>query len=652
MNKLTCLLARFRWANLSTATLIALLQRTPVLRLLAPAGEFAGGPPAGAWIQSALAAAASLGALDSLAGATVLSSSQTSPITATSGAAITPVVYTVTNTINIGSWNITGTIPPGLTLTALEGGASLNGPGVLDATTAGTPGMDDGYGGTTGGTAGNTVTTPKLSGTPTATGSYTFNLQAYEYGAETGLVSGTFPFTVNVVAGGTAAVAPNITTAPQGQTVAAGASLTLSVSAAGTPTPTYQWNLNGAAISGATSSSYAVATVTSANAGSYTVTVTNSAGSVTSNAAVVTVTVALPSFVAQPLSVSVATGATVALTAAATGAPSYQWSRGGVPISGGTSSTLLISGATAANAGTYTCTAVTSAGSVVSNAATLAVISTSDVGRLTNLSTRAQVGTGANVLIAGFAIGGSGTSGTKPILVRGTGPALTGFGVSGALPDPALTLFQSSTTVASNSGWAGNAQVTAADAAVGAFALTNTSSLDSALYLSGLASAAYSAQIAGKSGDTGVALAEVYDATPVGTYTLATPRLTNLSARVQVGTGSNVLIAGFVIGGSSAKTVLVRASGPALVPFGLTGTLPDPQLQLFNGTVLLATNNGWGGNPQVASVAASVGAFAWTTASSNDSAMLLTLPPGSYSAQVAGASGDTGVALVEVYEVP
>jgi hypothetical protein len=98
--------------------------------------------------------------------------------------------------------------------------------------------------------------------------------------------------------------------------------------------------------------------------------------------------------------------------------------------------------------------------------------------------------------------------------------------------------------------------------------------------------------------------------------------------------------------------MLIRASGPALVPFGVGGTLPDPQLQVSNaqGTVI-ALNNGWSGNAQIVTAAASVGAFPWSSATSADSAILLTLPPGAYSAQVSGASGDTGVALVEVYEV-
>jgi hypothetical protein len=165
----------------------------------------------------------------------------------------------------------------------------------------------------------------------------------------------------------------------------------------------------------------------------------------------------------------------------------------------------------------------------------------------------------------------------------------------------------------------------------------------------------YTAQTLGASGDTGVALGEVYDATPSGSYEAGiSQRLTNISARVQVGTGSGVLIAGFVIGGNTSETVLIRASGPALTKFGVSGVLPDPGLTLNGGASasnVLATSQGWNGDPQSAAVAASVGAFAWPNTSSNDSLLLVTLPPGAYTAEVSGASGDTGVALVEVYEV-
>ncbi len=364
------------------------------------------------------------------------------------------------------------------------------------------------------------------------------------------------------------------------------------------------------------------------------------------------------SFRVQPSSQTISSGSTVVFNANAseTPPPSYQWYYNGSAlangggVSGVTGPTLVINGATSANAGSYYCVAADTSGSLQSNTAALSVTTTTDIGRLINISCRAQVGTGPNILIAGFVVGGAATSGTESLLLRGSGPALIPFAVTDTLPDPQLQLYSGSTLLATNDGWAGNATIASTAAAVGAFPWTNTSSHDAALFetLDG----ACTAQIAGQSGDTGIALAEVYDATPEGTYTLTTPRLINISFRAQVGTGGHILIAGFVIGGSSSRSVLIRASGPALVAYGVTGTLSDPELQLNSGSTLLGTNTGWGGNAEIANAAASVGAFAWTNPSSNDSALLVTLPPGAYTAQVSGASGDIGVALVEVYEVP
>ncbi len=418
---------------------------------------------------------------------------------------------------------------------------------------------------------------------------------------------------------------------------------TITSSATPTPTPT-PTPIPGAA------SSPDVAVTTISNAGA-----TFSASFAPYSATVISLTAPsnAPVAASQPSSQTVATGSSVAFTFTATGAPTpaYQWYLNGTAIASATSSTLLLTGATAANAGAYTCTATNSTGSVTSSPATLAVVATANPGRLINLSCRAGVGTGSNVLIVGFAVGGNGTSGTEPLLVRASGPALVPFGVSGTLPDPKLQLFSGSTQLAANSGWGGSAAIASTAAAVGAFAWSSATSNDAAL-LAAEPAGPYTAEITGASGDTGVALAEVYDATPAGSYTPATPRLVNLSARVEVGTGGNILIAGFVIGGTTAKTVLVRASGPALTPFGVTGTLPDPRLQIVNqAQTTIASNSGWGGNAQIVSAAEAVGAFGWSNPSSNDSAILVTLPPGGYTAQVSGASGDTGVALVEVYEV-
>jgi len=239
--------------------------------------------------------------------------------------------------------------------------------------------------------------------------------------------------------------------------------------------------------------------------------------------------------------------------------------------------------------------------------------------------------------------------------VRASGPALVPFGVTGVLADPELTLNGATGVLATNDSWSGSTQIAATANLVGAFAWTTPSSHDSAL-VETLASGDYTAQVTGASGDSGVALAEAYDATPIGSYTSTSPRLINISARVQVGTGGNILIAGFVIGGTTSKTVLIRGSGPALKAFGLTGTLADPQLTLnqsnSDGTsTLVQPDTGWGGDPTIAATAASVGAFSWGSAATPDSAILVTLAPGAYTAEVTGASGDTGLALVEVYDV-
>ena len=362
------------------------------------------------------------------------------------------------------------------------------------------------------------------------------------------------------------------------------------------------------------------------------------------------------------VSPTVQAGATAVLTAPVSGfpAPTFQWSLGGSPVAGGTGPLLLVSGSGAAGAGTYTFTATNPQGSTRGEVA-LSVVDSPDPGRLVNLSARALVGTDAGILIAGFAVGGPGTSGSQSLLIRASGPALEPFGVTGVLPDPQLRLYRgnsdgTSTLLTTDEGWGGGAPIAAAAASVGAFSWGAAATPDSAI-LTAQPAGTFSAQVLGASGDTGVSLAEIYDATPSGAYTASTPRLVNLSARIGVGTGGNILIAGFVIGGSTSKTVLVRASGPALKAFGVAGPLPDPELQVYrsNGdgtSTLLLTNDGWGGDALVAGVSSTVGAFSWGTAATPDSALLATLPPGAYTAEVSGAGGDTGIALVEIYDVP
>jgi len=120
-----------------------------------------------------------------------------------------------------------------------------------------------------------------------------------------------------------------------------------------------------------------------------------------------------------------------------------------------------------------------------------------------------------------------------------------------------------------------------------------------------------------------------------------------------VGTGDNVLIAGFTFNGSGPKKLLIRAVGPSLASYGVTGVLANPRLDLFdqNGT-LLQSNDDWGGSTTLSNAFTSVGAFPLNGQTSLDAVLLVTLPPGTYTARVSGVNGTTGVALVEVYEMP
>ena len=175
-------------------------------------------------------------------------------------------------------------------------------------------------------------------------------------------------------------VAPTITTQPTSLTVTTGGSATFTVGASGTPTPTFQWNKNGVAISGATGSSYTIASTASGDAGTYTAVATNVAGTATSNAATLTVQAppppnTAPSITTQPTSQTVTVGNSVTFTVGASGnpAPTYQWSKGGVAVSGATSAAYTIAAAATGDAGTYTVLVSNSAGGVTSSSAVLIV---------------------------------------------------------------------------------------------------------------------------------------------------------------------------------------------------------------------------------------------------------------------------------------
>ncbi len=273
-------------------------------------------------------------------------------------------------------------------------------------------------------------------------------------------------------------------------------------------------------------------------------------------------------------------------------------------------------------------------------------------GRIINLSILTTVTASSPLFTVGTVIGGAGTSGSKAILVRVAGPSLAQLGVAGALADPKLDLFSGQTVIASNDNWGGTAALSAAFAQVGAFAYTSGTSKDAAVSSGALPVGAYTVQITGVGGATGVVIAELYDATPAASFTSATPRLINVSVLKQINAGE-ILTAGFVIGGSGSKTVLIRAVGPTLglAPFNIGGVMADPKVDLFSGQTVIAANDNWGGGTRLASAFASVGAFT-LSATSKDAAILVTLQPGSYTAQVNGLNNTGGIAIVEVYEVP
>ncbi len=204
-------------------------------------------------------------------------------------------------------------------------------------------------------------------------------------------------------------VPPTFSLQPASQTVTAGANVTFTATASGTPAPTYQWKLNGANLTGATSASFTINSVSSGNAGTYTVVATNSAGSVTSNSALLTVNAALvaPSFTTQPSSQTVTAGGSVTFTAAASGTPSptYQWRKNGTAISGATSASYTISAASSSDAATYTVVASNSAGSITSSGATLTVTAVTFAPSFTTQPVSQTIAAGSSVTFTAAASG-------------------------------------------------------------------------------------------------------------------------------------------------------------------------------------------------------------------------------------------------------
>lgn len=368
-----------------------------------------------------------------------------------------------------------------------------------------------------------------------------------------------------------------------------------------------------------------------------------------------------------PPSQSVSAGANVDLAVTVTGATAYQWQYYGASIPGATGATYTIPNIGEYQGGLYSVLVTTAGGTVSSIPASVSV---NVAASLANLSARASV-TATQPMTAGFIIAGSGS---KSVLIRGIGPALANFGVADPLGGTSLTLYDNtSAAIATDAGW-GNQPVVGPSisgasasmatsevfTSVGAFALP-AGSADSALLATFAESGSYSAVVSQSGGTPGVALTELYDTDP----SAASAYLSNISCLSFSGTGQYVATVGFSISGTTSETILLRGIGPALAGFGVAGAIAQPQLTLFDHAGnTIATNVGWGNPPLAGNSSVPAGLASATTqimnrvyafalpADSDDCAMVVTLPPGVYSATVTGTNGTTGVALVEAYAVP
>lgn len=455
----------------------------------------------------------------------------------------------------------------------------------------------------------------------------------------------------------TVTTAPTITTQPASLVVDAGANATFTVAASGDGTLRYQWFKNGRPVEHATSATLTLSNTTVADAGVYAAVVSNEAGRVVSNAANLDVNVVAGTITTAPQNQTVNAGATATFTVATSGSGlTYQWRHDGRMLAGETNATLTVANAGALSDGTYT---VVVKNSTDIAAAASAMLTVHTDARLTNISTRGHVGANDDQLIVGFVIRGQGS---KQILMRAVGPTLkTNFGLTDALATPKLTLIGYShgkLVTDSNSGWANATAVAQASTQVGAFPLV-AGSADAAL-LETADSGAFTGLVTGLNGSTGIALAEVYDA-DTGS---PTAELVNISARARVGAeAANTLIAGFAVTGTTSDTVMIRGVGPTLgTRFGLREALGASQVTLFDAKGnQIAVNSGWAvgahgeaedtdKESEMDDASDRVGAF-HLDHGSHDSAMVVTLAPGIYTAHVTGVNQSTGIALVEIYEV-
>jgi len=253
-------------------------------------------------------------------------------------------------------------------------------------------------------------------------------------------------------------------------------------------------------------------------------------------------------------------------------------------------------------------------------------------GQPLNIATRMSVQAGDNVLIAGFIVTGPSGS-TKKVLIRGLGPSLAQFGVPNTLSDPLLELHKSDGTVTNDNWQQGDTSQIPSGFA--------PSDPREAVIVATLAPGNYSAVVKGAHGETGVGIAELYDLDSTSPAKLA-----NISTRGFINTGDDVMIGGFIVGGTEPAKILVRAIGPTLADFGVQGALADPTLELHDSNGSTISNDDWRETQESEIIATTI-----PPNKDREPAILATLVPGNYTAVVRGKNNTTGVGLVEAYNL-
>ena len=235
-------------------------------------------------------------------------------------------------------------------------------------------------------------------------------------------------------------------------------------------------------------------------------------------------------------------------------------------------------------------------------------------------------------MIGGFIVSGETD---KTVVLRGIGPSLAKVGVKGALVDPLLELYDSGgTLIAQNDNWN---TLPLGDVPSG-FEPTEP---NESLIMATLPAGSYTAVLRGVNGTTGVALCELYDLEPDNSS------VRNISTRALVGTGDDVLIGGFIIGGQYPTKVMIRAIGPSLTSFGVAGALPDPILELHTADgSLIYENDDWRGDQEQQILDSAL-----APSDDHEAAIIATLSPGNYTAVIHGKGNNQGVALIEVYNL-